>query len=82
LVERRLSVRPADVVLIKAILDGCEGLGCLFSEGGGQLLLVSPSSRATELDALITDLAAELTLVVESSGAAVDEAPPADRERG
>jgi hypothetical protein len=59
LVVRRLNVRAADVVLVRGILEASEGLGVLFAERGGELLLASPACQAAQLDELISDLVLE-----------------------
>ncbi len=66
LVIRCLEVRSSDVVWLKAILDAHDGLGCLFSRGGGSLLLVCPASRGAELDELLVDIVSELPGVTVS----------------
>ena len=57
---RKLSVRPKDVVYVKAIAQASDGLCCLFSEGGGNWLLASPEDRAADLQEFARDLEAEL----------------------
>jgi hypothetical protein len=65
LVARRMIVEPRDVVYVKGIFEASEGLGALFAEAGGDLLIVAPISRALELDTLLRDLAAELDAIVQ-----------------
>jgi Domain of unknown function (DUF4911) len=60
LVSRRLSIEPSLVVLVRAHLEASEGLGIMFAEKGGDLMLATPESNARELDAFIDDLCAEL----------------------
>ncbi len=59
-VTRRLLVRNEDVVFVKGIFEASEGLCALFAERGGDLTLLAPASRASELDALLRDLMGEL----------------------
>ena len=60
LVVRRLNVRARDVVLVRGILEASEGLGTMFAESGGELLLAAPTCQATALDELVCDLVREL----------------------
>jgi hypothetical protein len=60
LVVRRLNVRASDVVLVRGILEASEGLGTMFAERGGELLLAAPSCQAALLDELVADLVTEL----------------------
>jgi len=60
LVARRVLVRPRDVVYVKGVLEASEGLGAMFAEGGGDLVVAAPRSRADALDEVLRDLAAEL----------------------
>jgi Domain of unknown function (DUF4911) len=65
LVTRRVRVANRDVVLVKGILDASEGIGALFAERGGQLLIATTPSRVSELDELLRDLVVELSAVLE-----------------
>ena len=65
LVTRRVRVANKDVVLVKGILEASEGIGALFAERGGELLIATPPSRIGELDDLLKDLVVELSAVVE-----------------
>lgn len=67
LVARRIRVDPRHVVFIKGIFEASEGLGALFAEQGGDLILAAPVSRRAELDALIEDLVTEFGALVETS---------------
>jgi hypothetical protein len=60
LVTRRLVLQPRDVVYAKGILEASEGLGALFAEQGGDLIVAAPTSREAELDELLGDLGVEL----------------------
>lgn len=66
LVARRVRVRARDAVFVKGVLEASEGVGVLFAEQGGDLVLAAPLSRAAELDEVIRDLVAELDGCVES----------------
>src|SRR5688500_13581439 len=59
LVERRLRLRDEDVVWLRGILEGYDGLASLFGEGDGEIVLAIPAGREAELDALLADLADE-----------------------
>ena len=60
LVCRRVLVRDKDVVFVKGILEASEGLGALFAERGGELIISAPLSRERELDEVLADLQNEL----------------------
>jgi Domain of unknown function (DUF4911) len=60
LVCRKVLVRDKDVVFVKGIFEASEGLGSLFAERGGELIISAPLSRERELDELLSDLESEL----------------------
>ena len=60
LVCRKVLVRDKDVVFVKGIFEASEGLGALFAERGGELIISAPLSRTRELDELLADLQQEL----------------------
>jgi Domain of unknown function (DUF4911) len=60
LVSRKVLVRDRDVVFVKGIFEASEGLGALFAERGGELIISAPLSREKELDELLCDLQQEL----------------------
>jgi len=60
LVSRKVLVRDRDVVFVKGIFEASEGLGVLFAERGGELIIAAPLSREKELDGLLSDLQQEL----------------------
>ena len=64
LVERRVTVNPRDVVLVKGICEASEGLCAMFAESGGDLVLAAPSSRSRELDELVRDLEADFDATI------------------
>jgi hypothetical protein len=64
LVERRVTVKARDVVLVKGICEASEGLCAMFAERGGDLVLAAPRSRARELDELVRDLEADFGATV------------------
>lgn len=69
MIARRVDVLPRDVVYLKGILEASEGLGALFAERGGELILTAPLDRAADLEELLRDLEAELgAKVFGSSG--------------
>jgi hypothetical protein len=65
LVSRRVRVRARDTVFVRGVLEASEGVGVLFAEHGGDLVLAAPRSRAAALDEVIADLVKELDAVVE-----------------
>jgi len=62
------SVRVAKehVVLVKGIFEASEGLGAMFAEHGGDLLVSAPLSRALELEEVLKDLVSEFGAEVGS----------------
>lgn len=48
------------MVFVKGIFEASEGLGALFAERGGELIISAPLSRTAELDELLMDLEREL----------------------
>lgn len=66
LAVRRMRVRARDAVFVKGILEASEGVGVLFAERGGELVLAAPHSRAASLDEIVADLVVELGGVVEN----------------
>lgn len=75
LYARRLTVTPRDVVFVKGIFEASEGLGALFAEAGGDLVVASTESQRAALDELLVDLAKELGAHV---GAELDVEAPVD----
>jgi hypothetical protein len=68
LVVRRLQVKNEDVVFVKGIFEASEGLCAMFAERGGDLTILAPLSRASELDLVLRDLARELSGVLDGAG--------------
>jgi hypothetical protein len=64
LIARSVIVRAEDVVYVKGIFEASEGLGAMFAERGGDLVIASPLSRQRELDELLADLASEIGAVI------------------
>ncbi len=63
---RSMKVRARDVVYVKGIFEASEGLGALFSQSGGDLIIAVHSSRLSELDELLSDLATEIGAIIET----------------
>jgi hypothetical protein len=59
LIERRLRLRDEDVVWLRGVLEGYDGIASLFGDGSGEIILAVPADRIAELDALLADLASE-----------------------
>jgi len=55
-----VSVRCEDVVFVRGVLEASEGLGILFAEQGGELVLAAPEALDNALDELVDDLLKEL----------------------
>lgn len=65
LVTRKVRVTPREVVFFKSVFEASAGLGVVFAERGGDLVVAAPRSREAELDELLDDLVAELGAVVD-----------------
>lgn len=59
LVCRRLTIERSLIVFVRAHLEASEGLGLMFAERGGELVVATTESQARELDAFVDDLCAE-----------------------
>lgn len=59
---RRITVRPGDVLLVRAHLEASEGLANLFAEQGGDLTLATTEEQLDELDRFLGDLSAEMPI--------------------
>lgn len=64
LVTRKLRIADEDVVWLRGVLDGYEGLAMLFGDGSGTVILAAPADRERELDAVLTDLQSEASFHV------------------
>lgn len=63
LVVRALSVPARELTYVRGLLEAHEGLGFFVAKKGGDVLLVSSSSLAQQLEVFIRDLSQELTVV-------------------
>ena len=59
----RLRVADRDVVWLRAVLEGYDGLGALYGDGSGIVTVTTTTSRALELDSLIGELSTEAALL-------------------
>jgi hypothetical protein len=59
---RRVRVADADVVWLRSILEGYDGLAALYGDGSGVVVLTAPDSRLAELDELLDELCKEAQL--------------------
>ena len=59
LAVRRLQIADKDVVWLRSILEGYDGLANLCGDGKGNVTLICTESRSRELDNLLADLSAE-----------------------
>lgn len=64
----KLRVQRCDMVLVRAIVEASEGVACMHSHSGGELMLVTCVSQAAALDALVRDLREEFHAVVMEWG--------------
>jgi hypothetical protein len=62
-VVRRVVLRARDVVFFKGVIEASEGLAGVYAERGGDLTVVAPLDREAELDAVLSELCAELQAV-------------------
>ncbi|MCC6666916.1 MAG: DUF4911 domain-containing protein [Polyangiaceae bacterium] len=65
LTSRSVRVRAKDVVFVKGLLEASEGLGALFAERGGDLVIAAHPSRELELEELLADLVREIGAIIE-----------------
>lgn len=65
LTSRSVRVRAKDVVFVKGLLEASEGLGALFAERGGDLVIAAHPSREFELEELLADLVREIGAIIE-----------------
>jgi hypothetical protein len=56
----RLTVRAQDAVFVRGTLEASDGLGNVFAQSGGDLLVVGTDSLAGSLQATLLDLVDEL----------------------
>lgn len=66
---RTVTVRAADLVYLRSLLEASEGLGFFVAKKGGDVLLVSSHSLAPELDRFLADVAREIPMVVRDPAA-------------
>lgn len=59
---RRVRVADGDVVWLRSVLEGYDGLAALYGDGSGTVTLTTTESRAHELDTLLADLCHEADL--------------------
>jgi hypothetical protein len=60
---RRLRVADADVVWLRSVLEGYDGLAGLYGDGSGVVTLTTSDALAAELDALLDELCGEAALL-------------------
>jgi hypothetical protein len=65
MISHRVRLQAKDVVFVKGIFEASEGLGALFAERGGDVVLAAPRSRASEFEALLRDLVTDVGAVIE-----------------
>lgn len=75
LVARRLRVPNREVVFIKGVLEASDGVGALFAERGGDLVIATTVSRVAELDRVLADLVAEVGGELTPAGPVVGSSP-------
>ena len=68
MVTREISCDDGDVVYVKSIAMAHDGLCCMFSDGGGKVLLAAPRGREAELDCLVNDFIEEFANRERTSG--------------
>ena len=63
-------------MLVRGHLEASEGLGLLFAERGGELVLATTDAQEAALDRFIDDLGAEMPVWGRSNQAPCPERPP------
>ncbi len=64
LAVRAIRVQPSELTFVKNALESSEGIGFMIAKRGGHALLVAPVSQVTALDGFISDMMAEVGLVL------------------
>jgi hypothetical protein len=64
LLLRRVRVADPDVVWLRSVLEGYDGLASLYGDGSGIVTLTTTASRAPELDELLAELCGEGSLLL------------------
>jgi hypothetical protein len=60
---RRLRVANPDVVWLRSVIEGYDGLASLYGDGTGIVVLTTTRAQAAELDELLHELCAEAQLL-------------------
>lgn len=63
MIVRHVIMRARDVVFFKGVVEASEGLACIFAERGGELIVAAPADREREVDALLEEVAREVTMM-------------------
>jgi hypothetical protein len=61
---RKIRVADADVVWLRSVLEGYDGLAALYGDGSGVVTLSAPDALAAELDALLDELCSEASIAL------------------
>ncbi|UJR81942.1 DUF4911 domain-containing protein [Sandaracinus amylolyticus] len=64
LVVRRLRMQPSDIVRLRGILAGYDGLASAHGDRTGVVVLVTTTDREAELDEWLEDVAREIDLEI------------------
>lgn len=75
----RLRVASEDVVVLRGILSGYEGLASAHGDESGIVALLTPESNLAELEALLLDLAREVPIAWLERARSKSEALEPDR---
>ena len=63
LAVRRMRMAAPDVVFLRGVLAGYDGLASAHGDDSGVTLLITPVDRQDELDALLEELSREVEFV-------------------
>ncbi len=67
-----VSVRSADVVIVKGLIEAHEGVGQVYAERGGELELSAPASQFAELCAIVDSLDREFGILLRPARTSKD----------
>ncbi len=60
---RRFRMKPADIVRLRGVLAGYDGLASAHGDKSGITVLVTTTDRERELDGWLSDLALEIEMI-------------------
>jgi hypothetical protein len=68
-----VSARAHDLAFLRGVLEASEGLGVITGSRGGEVYVLTPTSREAELAELLAELGSELGFVATKRDASSSE---------